>query len=63
MRDGKPVGICAFAGLPAAKTPAARRANPHLLNFPAVFCENERIVMLMGICIMGATWLGTMYVL
>ncbi len=45
MRDGNPVGICAFAGLPAARIPAARRANPHLLIFPEASRENERIVM------------------
>ena len=48
MRDGNPVGICAFAGLPATSIPAARRANPHLLIFPAASRENERVVMGMG---------------
>jgi hypothetical protein len=54
MRDGNFVGNCAFAGLPAARIPAARRANPHLLIFPAASRENGRVVMLMGIRMRGA---------
>ena len=53
--DGSSIGNCAFAGLPAARSPAARRANPHLFIFPAVPRENERIDMGIGIRMVGAT--------